>query len=738
MKKIIYTFYCCSLFCIYLSNAQTNTIKKANKLYSSMSYFEAIPEYEKALKKDSNNNEVLSKLGDCYRLTNNTNGELICYGKLLKNGSANSVQKLYYGQALMSKKGYQEAKKYMDDYNDDNRGKVFSKSITNIKVYYKNEDAYKINPVSFNSPENDFSPIITKDNTLIFTSARSTTQWVNRKHNWTGKNFYYLYSTKKDKNGKYGKPKLYSNVFQSKYNDGPICFSYDGTTVYFTRNDLRGKKVEKSSDGTIKLKIYEASITKKNKFENVKELSFNNKEYAFAHPAISPDGNTIYFSSDMPGTIGGMDLWKSTKQKDGTWSTPENCGDKINTKGNEVFPFITKENNMYFSSNGLDGIGGLDIYEVKLKDGKFGKVYNMGSPINSSADDFGIVFSNELKSGYFSSNRKDENLNDDIFEFSILKPVKRGLVLNLKTKDKTTGEILPNTSVSFCGTEYKSDEKGEVKIDLEENTECELIVKHENYFDSKQTISSKNINSDLNDLTEINSDVLLEKNTGFTLLAIITDAKDKNPLEGVNMKITDENGNVLEYITPTSGDYKTPLLNKKLGDVIKYKIELSKAGYLNKAIELTKTLIKPGEQRLNDSLDLSLGKLEVGGDIGKLIDIKPIYFDVNKYNIRPDAALELNKIIKVMTDYPKMKVELGSHTDCRSSAAYNAALSDKRAKASADYIKKSISNPERIYGKGYGESKLKNNCACEGAVKSSCTEAEHQENRRTEFIIIKL
>ena len=735
MKKIIYTFYCCFLICVYESNAQLNTIKKANKLYSSMSYFEAIPEYEKALSKDSNNNEVLSKLGNCYRLTNNVKGELICYGKLVKTGQANSLQKLYYGQALMSKKGYQEAKKYMDEYVDDNRGKMFSKSISNIKVYYKNEDAYKINPVSFNSEENDFSPVISKDNKIIFTSARSTAQWVNRKHNWTGKNFYYLYSTEKNKNGEFKNPKLYSKVFQSKYNDGPICFSYDGTTVYFTRNDLRGKKVEKSSDGTIKLKIYEASVTKKNKFENVKELPFNNKEYAFAHPAISPDGNTIYFSSDMPGTIGGMDLWKSSKQKDGTWSKPENCGDKINTKGNELFPFITKENVMYYSSNGLDGIGGLDIYEVKIKEGNFGKVYNMGSPINSSADDFGIVFNNELKGGFFSSNRTNEDLNDDIFEFSIIKPIKRGLVLNLKTKDKNTGDILPNTIINFCGNNYTSDEKGELQIDLEENTNCELIAKHDNYFDAKQTISPVGNDSDL---SEINLDILLDKNLGFSLFALITDAKDKNPLEGVKMKITDENGNIIEHLTPATGDYKSILENKKLGDNVKYKIELSKTGYVNKTIEFNKKLITPGEQRLNDSLDLSLSKLEVGGDIGKMINIKPIYFDVNKFNIRPDAAIELDKIVKVMTEYPQMKVELGSHTDCRSSAAYNAALSEKRAKASADYIKKFITNPERIYGKGYGESKLKNNCACEGSVKSTCSDAEHQENRRTEFIIIKL
>jgi outer membrane protein OmpA-like peptidoglycan-associated protein len=132
-----------------------------------------------------------------------------------------------------------------------------------------------------------------------------------------------------------------------------------------------------------------------------------------------------------------------------------------------------------------------------------------------------------------------------------------------------------------------------------------------------------------------------------------------------------------------------------------------------------------------------MSKLEVGGDLAKMIDIKPIYFDLGKFNIRKDAAIELDKVVKVMNDYPKMEVELGSHTDCRASAVFNEKLSDNRAKASAEYIKKSITNPERISSKGYGESKLKNGCACEGAVKSTCTEEEHQQNRRIEVIILK-
>jgi len=190
-------------------------------------------------------------------------------------------------------------------------------------------------------------------------------------------------------------------------------------------------------------------------------------------------------------------------------------------------------------------------------------------------------------------------------------------------------------------------------------------------------------------------------------------------------------------LTANDGKYQKALPIMKPGDSLVLLIKLEKNGYLTKETALRIKLKNPGVINLNEYLNTDLGKIEVGLDIAKMIDIKPIYFDLGKFNIRKDAQIELDKIVKIMNDYPKMYIELGSHTDCRSSAASNLSLSDKRANASANYIKSNIQNPERITGKGYGESRLKNSCACEGAIKSKCSEAEHQENRRTEFIILK-
>lgn len=190
--------------------------------------------------------------------------------------------------------------------------------------------------------------------------------------------------------------------------------------------------------------------------------------------------------------------------------------------------------------------------------------------------------------------------------------------------------------------------------------------------------------------------------------------------------------------TPGTSEFSQGLDGIKLNDELTYTITLSKEGYLTKVADFKHIVDKPGVINVHEKLDVSIGKVEIGTDLATLIDIKPIYFDLGKYIIRKDAAVELEKIVKVMNEYPSMVIQLGSHTDCRSSKDFNMKLSSNRAKASADYIKKKIKNPERIYGKGYGESKLKVNCPCEGAVKSNCSEEEHQKNRRTEFIIMKM
>lgn len=732
MNKSIFLLSIISLFALN-SNAQTATINSANKLFFKKLYMEAIPKYESVLKKDSSNADVLMNLGDCYRLTNNNKGQLNSYGKLVRSGKAEDIHKLYYGQALMEAGRYDEAKKYVEDFKADSRGEKFAKAITNLQKFSKDADAYKIDTVPFNSNFDDFSAITFLENKVVFASSKTKTTWITRRHGWTGNNYCHMYMTEKDASGKYEKPAIFLEDFSTKFNDGPFCATKDGQTIFFTRNST--SKKTKSLDGSQKLRIFQATIIKED-IQSLMDLKFNSNEYNCAHPAISADGKTLYFSSDMGGGQGGMDIWYCKLDASGAWGTPVNMGDKVNTKGNEIFPSITADNILYFASNGHEGLGGLDIYESKIKDDKAGKVYNMGRPVNSEHDDFAYNLNADAKKGFLSSNRKTGGMNDDIYSVEVLRKVSRGKTVNFIIKNKETQEALPLTTIKLNTDSFTTNEKGEFQFVLEDEVNYKLAVKKEKYFDIEDSISTKSSTEE----DEFTKTIELEKDPNLTLLAGIYDAKTGAGIEGVKIKIKDLTvSNDFELLkTEKNGEYKMPLKGKKIGDKLLFFVTIEKEGFITKTLNFTYDIKKEGEIQMNELLSLTIGKVEVGMDLAKMIDIKPIYFDLGKSKIRPDAAIELNKVVAIMKEYPNMIIELGAHTDCRGSAVANLKLSGARAVAAAAYIVKQGIDKSRISGKGYGESKLLNSCACEGKVKPSCSEDEHAKNRRTEFIIVKL
>jgi outer membrane protein OmpA-like peptidoglycan-associated protein len=732
MNKSIILFSIIGLFAVN-GIAQTASINAANKLYFSKLYVQAIPKYESVLKKDSSNADVLVNLGDCYRLTNNNRGQLVCYGKLIKTGKAEDVHKLYYGQALMEAGKYDDAKKYMDEYKGDKRGEAFSKAITNLAKFSKNSDAYALKEFMFNSNYDEYSAFTFLTDKIVFTSNKTSTSWIARKHGWTGNNYCHMFMTEKNEFGEYDTPGMFIAEYAPKFNDGPMSASKDGSNIFFTRNSTNKK--DKSLDGSQKLKIMQATILNDN-FQSMMVLQFNNNEYNCAFPAISADGKTLYFSSDMGGGQGGMDLYYSKKDAGGAWGAPINLGEKINTKGNEIFPSITDDNILYFASNGHEGLGGLDVYESKIKDDKPGKVYNMGKPVNSEHDDFAYNLNSDGKKGFVSSNRKTGGMNDDIYHVEVLRKVSRGKTVNFIIKDKDSQEPLTMTTIKLNTDSFTTNEKGEFQGVLEDDINYALVVKKDKYFELVDSISTKSSPEE----EEFTKAIELERNSNLTLLAGIYDAKTGAGIENVHIKIKDlAVSNDFELLkTEKNGEYKMPLKGKKIGDKLLFLVTIEKEGYVTKTTNFTYEIKKEGEIQMNELLGLTIGKVEVGMDLAKMIDIKPIYFDLGKSTIRKDAAIELDKVVTVMKEYPAMVIELGAHTDCRGAAGSNLKLSGARAKASAAYIVKNGIDQTRITGKGYGESKLLNGCACEGKVKPTCSEDEHSKNRRTEFIIVKL
>ena len=728
MKKT-YIIFC---FILPISFFGQSSLKKANNHYNNYSYTKVIEnlEGEKQVTTDAQR-----KLAESYKITGNFTAAESVYSKIVE-ASDKTPQDIYaYAQILKMNAKYADAQKQMDIYSSlnaaDSRTKLFSQNKTYTIDLLKDKGQFEIKNLDVNSAEQDFGVTYYK-NEIAYTSSKHDINAAYRR--WNGNNlpFLDLYVGKVEENGEITNSKKISSL-NKKYHEGPSSYNKEGNIVVYTQDNYQSK----SSDGIRKLEMVESKF-KDGKWSEKIPFPLNNKEYSVGHPSLSADGNTLYFASDMPGGIGGVDIYKITRNSDGTWGKAENLGNKINTEGNEMFPFIHESGLFFFSSDGRPGLGGLDVFATQIKNNQISKVINVGSPINGSKDDFSFVLNESKTKGYFASNREGGKGDDDIYSFNLLKPFQFGKTIKGVAQDKN-GNILANVKVDLFDAEGKlistavTNNNGEYVFDVENPGQYKLSGQKESYISGNNSVSVP----EGKDLVE--SNVALEKDPGMSLVAIITDAQTKKPLDGAKVTIlADGNQPFDNFVTKADQNYRRALPNNKVGDKLNYKIKIEKLGYLTKEVDFNYIISKPGEINIHEALDITLSKLEVGADLAKMLDIKPIYFDLGKYNIRKDAAIELDKIVKIMNEYPNMEVELGSHTDCRATAAFNEKLSGNRAQASAEYIKKSITRPERISGKGYGESKLKNGCACEGAVKSTCSEEEHQQNRRTEFIILKV
>lgn len=487
--------------------------------------------------------------------------------------------------------------------------------------------------------------------------------------------------------------------------------------------------------------MYRATIASDGSWIDEEVLPFNSSDYSVGHPSISADGKTLYFASDKPGGAGGSDLYRAAINEDGSFGEWVNLGKDFNTEGQEMFPWIAPDGNLFFSSDGLMGLGGLDVFVAVANDGDFSQIENVGLPVNSNTDDFAFTILKDNVHGFFSSNREGGKGDDDIYSFVLTDPFIQQLVLSGTVSELRSKELLPGSIVNLLdenGTivaTTTADDKGSFSFKLERGKDYTITGTKTDYFPNQVKFSSKNIDPKLSKVTQ---DVPLEKDPGLALYTFITDAKTRSALDSVQLTIVDNLTGMTfgETLTPESGDFLKAIDNKKIGDRISYNIKMVRKGYFPKEVTFNYEVKEEGMIKVHEIMQDALAMDREVADLRDMVEMRPIKFDYNKSNIRTDAAEELDKIIVILNKYPNMVIELGSHTDCRGKKPYNQTLSDARAKSSAAYIKARIVNPGRISGKGYGESKPVNGCECEGPVKSTCSEEEHQENRRTEFRVV--
>ena len=627
--------------------AQKAQLAAADRKYENFAYIDAIKTYERVAEKGYKSEDMFQKLGNSYYFNGELDKAAKWYDELFAMAPDQQPEYFYrYAQSLkavgQTDKANEMLEKFHQKAGNDKRGNLFDDNKNYLERIRMNSGRYKVEDAGINSKYSDYGSAFFL-NKLVFTSARDTGGLMHRRHKWTNQSFTNLYVTDLGEDLTPGKVNKFSKKINSKFHESSAVFSKDGQTMYFTRNNfLDGKKGKDGQEITL-IKLYKASFENE-EWTKVTELPFNSDQYSVAHPSLSADEKTLYFVSDMPGTMGQSDIFKVKVNEDGSFGTPENLGNAINTEGRETFPLITDENELYFASDGHPGLGGLDIFvsKVNAEGNSIGEIQNLGDGANSPKDDFAYLIDTKSRKGFVTSNRGGGQGFDDIYKFLETKRLLCEQELYGKVTDLATGQILPDTKISL--------------------------------FDSE-----------------------------FNL---------------VNTAVTDP-----------SGIYTFGVECGKT-----YNVRAAKIDYTTKEQKITIPMVNKGKTDLPFALEKEACKVAVGDDLGKCFGIKMIYFDLDKYNIRPEAALDLEKILDVLNQNPTMKLDIRSHTDSRASFQYNEVLSDNRAKSTINWLVKNGVAPDRLSGKGYGETQLVNQCADD--VK--CTEDEHQLNRRSEFIISDL
>ncbi|MFI5148842.1 MAG: OmpA family protein [Bacteroidia bacterium] len=662
MKKLLIP-----ILVLMWTNLSALTEEKSRKELSGDKFY-ATYAFDKAIDKYKHSSHLTMdgqrKLARSYANLDQNKQSEATYAHLTSNTEGVTAEDDYnYAMILKSNGKYDQSNIWFDKFRalkpDDLGARSYSGSKVLLSDLQTDQGVYSVVHQNINTDAQDFGAAYYKDK-IVFSTTREHPHFIERRYNWNRKPFLDMYVSGIDK-GQLTKPVNFSKKLNGIRHDGPASFNKEGTFIAYTRNDYDAKRKDKA----MQLQICFSTL-KDGKWSAPALFSQDSPLYSVGQPCLTGDGKTMYFTSDMPGGFGGSDLYRSSCDSKGNWSKAENLGNKINTEGDELFPFIEEKNGvLFFSSNGRFGIGGQDIFLCALDGKNFGPVVNAGTPVNTPGDDFCAIVNDQLKTGYFCSNRPGGSGSDDIYSFDIIKDLGIGKRIQGIAKDKR-GTPLSNVFVSVR-------DKGNVIVDTlttPEGGAYSFLVASNSTFE------------------------LTGKKKGFT-----------------------------------NGD--TTLSTTGVPFIVK--------GDLTLLMQEEPVVVAP----------------KVGDDLGKLVKAKPVapitglvsanpgadiaYFDLDKYNIRPDAEVELDKIVQIMNDYPDMIVELRAYTDCRAGVEYNQVLSDKRAKACADYIKHKIAKPERIYGKGYGKTKSVNGCSCDGENDNTsvCSEAEHQKNRRTEFIIVK-
>lgn len=750
MKKVY--IYACVFLLASSAQAQTARRNLAERYFGLLDYTAASPIYNelarKTVKKSGKGKpadwEVVRKAAQSEFYTRDYSKATAWYQSLVNGKAAVADDYSMYFEALRYQGKYDEAAAVLREMKAQGHElgtlKEYERNL-NYPVYLTRDSTrYTVKEMPFNKGLGDFSAAYYQDG-LIFVSTRKS-QALMSKYGWDNTGYLNVYYAR-PKNGEYRKKaKLQKKELKTREHDGPVFFSKDSKQAFITRNRTE-KDVRKGT--IVNLSLYIAEKGDDGKWSVPQPFAYNSAVYSVGHAALSPDEKTLYFVSDMPGGQGGTDLWMCRREGNG-WSAPQNLGKTLNTEKDEMFPFVADDGTLYYASNGLAGLGGLDLFESRAGSNGFMAPLNMGYPLNTKADDFALI-TRDHKTGYFSSDRR--GYTDRVMSVEMRRVVLEveGTVTDKDDPAKKLGNVqvvLRNRTLGDSTVVY-TDSLGNFTFPLLKDCDYEIAGTKENFdLVSPATLSTQGKNTS----EVLRADLRMEDNTlpkerAYRMLFVVKDCSTGNPVPNAEMSVKEEGGNEKKFYTSNAAGEIEILKTEPVvqGEALqpkqwKYIVENTGAGFFPEtkkmAFEFGNT--EPGAEKRREFVlnrDVCFNPIKENA----VFELKDIYYDYNKATLRPQSMVELDKVYDFLKRNPQIKVQLSSHTDSRGSDSYNLSLSQRRAQSCVDYlIKVKGISEESLVAKGYGETMLANKCA--NGVK--CTDEEHQANRRTEIRILKV
>ena len=478
--------------------AQNKDTKKADKHFARFEFVEAAKDYADLVSDGKADTYVYSQLAECYYNVFNTTEAEKWYAKALE--TSEEPEMIYkYSQMLKANGKYEASNTQMDKFASmrpgDERAIAYKKNPNYLPKILEKGKKFNVQNMDINSATSDFGGTL-QDGKLYITSARNSAR---KNYGWNEQPYLDIYELTANEDGSYQNAVLASNRINTRYHEGLVSFSPDGNTMYFSRESFYDRIFEK--DSLTNYKVSQLNLYKTTKLSDgwsqVEPLHVNSANYSAKNPAVSADGKTLYFASDMPGGYGLYDIYKADINEDGTIGEPVNLGQKINTEGQEMFPYSSSNGTLYFSSNGHLGLGGLDVFHTKEIDGKMAPVRNVGVPVNSNADDFAFSINEDAGEGFVSSNREGGKGSDDIYAVKKLQPLCDVLIAGTITDNKTGAPLSGATATLYDSegnmiTSKMSNAEGLVEFIVECETDTQMEVTMPDYESKRVDIEGTN------------------------------------------------------------------------------------------------------------------------------------------------------------------------------------------------------------------------------------------------------